>query len=226
MIRIYFSSSESCEVSPINQLHYCTPNLITLPERAFLWSGALLRPPLPPPQHGHRTRQDPGLAGQDRRRGLAQLPHREDGAVWKGHSGRTRQRFCGARLVVELKYSELSLEIFRGGGGAGSESPAVPGWVAAPVLPPPAPDVVRHSLCRAGGLCQGPRHERPECSAGGGGQDSGPRSVFPLPPPLPSPDLILCRLRGVGLSEPGEPLSVPALSAGGTLSAGLEQISL
>ena len=97
------------EVVHINQLHSQLPavttNLLTLPERTFLWSGAVLWSPLPPPQHGDWTRQDQSLSGQDRRRGLAQLPHREDGTVWKGHSGRTRQRFYRSRLVIKRKDS-------------------------------------------------------------------------------------------------------------------------
>ena len=120
--RLYFSSSESMQRTKSFTLISCTPtsnlpaattNLITLPERAFLWFGAFLRPPLPPPQHGDRTRQDQSLPGQDRRRGLAQLSHREDGTVWQGHLGRTRQRFYSSRLVIKqenfLTFNELHL---------------------------------------------------------------------------------------------------------------------
>ena len=88
-----------------------TTNLITLPERTFLWSRALLRPPLPSPQSGDWPRQDPGISGEDRRWCLAQLPHGEDGTVWEGHSGRTRQRFYRSRLVIKQKHSANFLKI-------------------------------------------------------------------------------------------------------------------
>ena len=100
------SSRNKCigEILPGNRVHqlqylYLGISLLHLLDRTLLWPGALLRSPLPPPQPGQWSPQDPRLSGQDRRRRLAQLPHRADQPVRQGYSGRSGQRLHCSRSV-------------------------------------------------------------------------------------------------------------------------------
>ena len=175
-------------------------------------------------------------------------PERPREAHWLHQNSKINQ--SSAKFLLQFCWVQLLL-LWRVWSLAGAELCPLPRRSAAPLLPPPAPDVVGHLRCGPGGLHQGPRHGRPERPAGGGGEDSGPRYVcfasqlpggFSLSPAreqkgllilaagglhcpsVPPTDRHCVRLGGVRLSEPVRPLSVPALSARRPLSDGVEQV--